>query len=87
MEVEVSGPLVVDDSALMVRAALDGVGLAQVYESLVTDYVASGELVRVLEDWCPVLPHFFLYYAGRRQVPAPLRAFIDIVRSRPANYP
>ena len=82
VEAEVSGPLVVDDSALMVQAALDGVGLAQVYESLVAEHVTSGRLVRVLEDWCPVLPHFFLYYPGRRQVPAPLRAFIDMVRAR-----
>ena len=82
VEAEVSGPLVVDDSALMVQAALDGVGLAQVYESLVAEHVTNGSLVRVLEDWCPVLPHFFLYYPGRRQVPAPLRAFIDMVRAR-----
>jgi DNA-binding transcriptional LysR family regulator len=42
----------------MVRAALDGVGLAQVYEEFVADHIASGDLVPVLEDWCPVLPYF-----------------------------
>ena len=83
VEVEVSGPLVVDDSALTVQAALDGVGLAFVYESLVADHVSRGRLVRVLEDWWPVQPHFFLYYPGRRQVPAPLRAFIDMARVAP----
>ena len=76
-----SGPLVVDDTALMVRAALDGVGLAFVFEELVADHLASGKLVRMLEDWCPMQPRFFLYYAGRRQVPAPLRAFIDMIRA------
>ena len=80
LEIEVSGRLVVDDTALMVRAALDGVGLAFVYEDLVAEPVASGRLVRMLEDWCPIQPRFFLYYAGRRQVPAALRAFIDMVR-------
>lgn len=80
LEIEVSGPLIVDDSALMIRAALDGVGLALVYESLVADQLASGALVRLLEDWCPALPRFFLYYPGRRQVPPPLRAFIDMAR-------
>ena len=80
MEVAVSGPLVTDDRALIVAAALDGVGLAHIHEALVADYIEKGELVRVLEDWCPVLPHFFLYYPGRRQVPAPLRAFVDMVR-------
>ncbi len=48
MEVKVSGPPVVDDSAMMVRAALDGVGLALVYERLAAGHVARGKLVRVL---------------------------------------
>ena len=46
------------------------------------DHVARGELVQVLEDWCPVLPGFYLYYPGRRQVPGPLRAFIDMALAR-----
>lgn len=83
MEVDVSGPLVVDDSALMVAAALDGIGVAHVLEGLVAGHIARGELVRVLGDWCPLLPHFLLYYPGRRQVPAPLRAFIDLIRAIP----
>ena len=41
----------------------------------------SGALVRVLDEWCPKLPTFYLYYPGRRLVPAPLRAFIDMARS------
>ena len=81
LEVEVSGPLTVDDTALMLRAALEGVGLAFVFEELVADHLASGALVRLLEPWCPILPRFFLYYTGRRQVPASLRAFIDMVRA------
>lgn len=85
VEVDVSGPLVVDDSALMVAAALDGIGLAHVHEGLVAEPIARGELVRVLEYWSPPLPHFFLYYPGRRQVPAPLRAFIDMVRAAPGQ--
>ncbi len=83
MEVEVSGPLIADDRSLIIAAALDGIGLAHIHETLVADYIRQGELVRVLGDWCPVLPHFFLYYPGRRQMPAPLRAFVDMVRSSP----
>ncbi len=79
MELEVSGPLVADDTALMIRAALDGTGIAFVFEELVADHVANGVLRRVLEDWCPVKPRFHLYYPGRRQVPAALRAFIDMM--------
>lgn len=81
LEVDVSGPLVVDDTTLMLRAALDGIGLAFMFESLVAEHVATGRLTRVLEDWCHVQPRFFLYYPGRRQVPAPLRAFIDMMRA------
>ncbi len=80
MELELSGRLVLDDRALIIAAALGGMGLAHIHEALVADHIARGELVRVLEDWCPVLPSFFLYYPGRRRVPAPLRAFIDTVR-------
>ena len=83
MDVEVSGPLIVDDRALIISAALDGIGLAHIHEALVADYIEQGKLVRVLEDWCPVLPHFFLYYPGRRQMPAPLRAFVDMARISP----
>lgn len=80
MEVEVSGPLIADDRTLIIAAALDGIGLAHIHEAFVADHVARGELVRVLEDWCPALPSFYLYHPGRRQIPAPLRAFIDMVR-------
>ena len=81
IEVPVSGPLVADDRTLIVAAALDGVGLAHMHEALVAEAIAGGLLVRVLEDWCPALPPFFLYYPGRRQLPAPLRAFIDMLRA------
>ncbi len=83
--VDVSGPLVADDRSLIMAAALDGIGLAHIHEAFVTDHIERGELVRVLEDWCPVLPQFFLYYPGRRQMPAPLRAFVDMVRTDPGR--
>ena len=50
----------------------------------------SGQLVRVLEDWSPTVEGLFLYYPGRRQVPAALRALIDMIRatrSKPAMSP
>lgn len=80
VEIESGGPLLADDGSLMIAAALEGMGLAQLHDVLVKQHLADGRLVRVLEDWCPVLPPFFLYYPGRRQVPPPLRAFIDMAR-------
>ena len=65
----------------MVRAALDGVGLALAFEGYVESLLGAGRLVRVLEDWCPAFPGFYLYYPSRRQMPAGLRAFIEMARS------
>jgi DNA-binding transcriptional LysR family regulator len=76
----VNGPLVVDDLDLVIRAAIDGVGLAFMAEDRAAPHLASGALVRVLEDWCPPFPGFFLYYPSRRQQPAALAALIDILR-------
>jgi len=87
VEFETTGPLIVDDTALMIRAARDGIGLAFVFEELVAASVASGALVRVLEDWCPPKPRFYLFYPGRRQVPGPLRAFIDVVSGQTLPHP
>lgn len=53
LTVSVNGPLIVDDVDLMLRAALDGAGLAFVSEERVASELADGELVRVLEEWCP----------------------------------
>jgi len=78
--VSVSGPLVVNDVELTLRAASDGVGLAFALEEHVAERIARGELVRVLEDWCPPFDGFFLYYPSRRQQPAALQALVDALR-------
>ena len=56
MAISVSGSLLVDDLDLIIQAALDGAGLAWVAEDRVAPQLASGTLVRVLEDWCPPFP-------------------------------
>jgi DNA-binding transcriptional LysR family regulator len=80
LAVSVNGPLILDDVEVMIRAAVDGVGLAFVSEEHVAHHLASGALVRVLEDWCPPFPGFFLYYPSRRQLPAALSALIETLR-------
>jgi DNA-binding transcriptional LysR family regulator len=80
LTVSVNGPLVVDDVDLVIRAAIDGVGLAYMSEPRAAPHLASGALVRVLEDWCPPFPGFFLYYPSRRQQPAALAALIELLR-------
>jgi DNA-binding transcriptional LysR family regulator len=61
--------------------ALAGNAIGYVFESMVEQELKSGSLIRVLDDWCPYYPGFFLYYPSRRQVPAALRAFIDFVKA------
>lgn len=79
--VAVDGRLTVNESSLAIQAALDGVGIAFTFEALVLDLIADGRLVRVLEDWCPEYAGLYLYYPGRRQLPATLRAFVDFIRT------
>lgn len=81
VDIDVMGPLTLNDQDLMVDAALDGAGLAYVLEGQVEELLAKRKLVRVLADWCPAYPGFFLYYPSRRQLPAALRAFVDFART------
>jgi DNA-binding transcriptional LysR family regulator len=80
LAVGVTGALVIDDMDMTIRAAMDGVGLAFSLDEYVAPHVASGALVRVLEDWCPPFAGFFLYYPSRRQQPAALSALINALR-------
>ncbi len=80
LTVDVHGPLVLDDMDVTIRAAMDGIGLAYSLEDYVAPHLASGALVRVLEDWCSPFAGFFLYYPSRRQQPAALSALIDTLR-------
>lgn len=79
--VAVEGPLVLDDTDLIIDAALDGAGVGFAFEEQVAPYVADGRLVRLLADWCPYYGGFYLYYPSRRQMPGALRAFLDFVRA------
>lgn len=73
---------VCNDGDLLVDAALGGIGLVYSWENEVRAHIASGALVRVLEDWCPPFPGNYLYYPSRRHVTPALRAFIEAVRLR-----
>tara|TARA_R110002124_G_scaffold114535_56_gene269822 strand:- start:27132 stop:28019 length:888 start_codon:yes stop_codon:yes gene_type:complete len=80
LEIKVAGPLIFDTPPLMLDAAVDGLGFASVLEPVAKPLLDAGRLVRVLEDWCPPLPGFYLYYPSRRHMTAALRAFVDAVK-------
>ena len=64
----------------MREAALTGAGLTYIGERSVREDLAGGRLVTVLDDWSPPYPGLSLYFAGRRYIPARLRALIDLIR-------
>ncbi|TBC86577.1 LysR family transcriptional regulator [Rhizobium leguminosarum] len=78
--IDVPGNLTLDDNDLLVQAAADGRGIAYVPEYFAQPFLGSGQLVTVLDDWCPPTPGLALYYPRSRHVPSPLRAFIDLLR-------
>jgi DNA-binding transcriptional LysR family regulator len=79
--IPLAGAVTVNDPYLSVRAALDGLGLAYTVEPVAEPFLRTGQLVRVLERSSPHLEGLFLYYPARRQMPAALRAFIDMIRA------
>ena len=80
LEAAIDGTLTSNDANLIVRAAADGVGIANFPDEMVAPLLAQGRLVVLLEDWAARLPGWFIYYTSRRQMPAPLRAFIDFLK-------
>jgi len=86
LNISVPGKLVLNRTEHMVAAALQGFGIAFVPKLLVRQHLVDGSLVPVLTEWCPEYPGLFLYYPGRRHVPASLKAFIECLRTAPL-YP
>lgn len=82
VNVRVDGPLIVNDSEMVLRAAQEGLGLACLPEDIAAAALAAGELVRVLDDWCPPFPGYHLYYPSRRQLPAAFKLLIEALRYR-----
>jgi DNA-binding transcriptional LysR family regulator len=79
LQLNVDGRLIVNDIELSIRAVLDGAGLAYLLYDYISQPVEEGRLVPLLEDWSPPLSGFYLYYSSRRQIGAPLQAFIKFL--------
>lgn len=85
IQVRIDGPLVFNDSDLILAAALAGQGLAYLFEDQVAVHVAAGRLVRAMADWCTTSPGCYLYHPSRRQTPPALAALVDALRFKPAT--
>ena len=83
LRVEPTGPLIVRLGAsvdLAVDAAVEGVGIIHLFEAWLWPHLQSGALQPILEPWWQVFSGPFLYYPGRKNLPAPLRAFVNFVK-------
>lgn len=80
VRVRVEGQLALNSVRMIICAAVAGFGLGFVMEDRVTDHLADGRLVRVLEDWCPSFPGYYLYYPSRRQPSAAFALLVDALR-------
>jgi len=84
VRVDPTGPLLVaigGGADLAVDAAIAGTGIITLFEGWLRPHLDSGALEPVLEPWWQSFPGPFLYYPGRRLVPAPLRAFVDFIKA------
>ena len=87
VRVDPAGPLLVGVGAatdLALDAAVAGTGIVTLFEDWLRPHLESGALEAILEPWWPSFSGPFLYYPGRRLVPAPLRAFVDFIKTMPA---
>ncbi|MBY5410463.1 LysR family transcriptional regulator [Rhizobium leguminosarum] len=82
LRVRVEGQLVFNNIALRLNAVLAGMGLAYMPENLVEAHLADGQLVRVLEDWCPPFSGYHLYYPSRRHTSPAFALVVDALRYR-----
>lgn len=88
VRVDPTGPLIVRAGGatdLAVDAAIAGTGIVYLFEDWLRPHLDNGTLEPVLEPWWQLFSGPFLYYPGRRLVPAPLRAFIDFIKASAAD--
>ncbi|MFT2212317.1 LysR family transcriptional regulator [Rhizobium giardinii] len=72
-----------DSLELEISAAIAGLGIIATFEEFLAPAISRGELVPILEDWAQDFPGPYLYYASRKHMPPPLRAFVDFLKTRP----
>jgi DNA-binding transcriptional LysR family regulator len=85
LQIDVGGPITLDEASLSRMAALEGVGIGFFMESDIRDDIEAGRLVQVLEDWTPPLAPLCLYYPNRRNPSAAFQAFTRLARGLAAT--
>ena len=80
VQVDVDGPITLDEASLARIAVLDSIGIGFFMESDVREDLEAGRLLRILDDWTPALSPLCLYYPSRRNPPAAFKVFVDLAR-------
>ncbi|MDQ1080265.1 LysR family transcriptional regulator [Pseudoroseomonas cervicalis] len=80
LQLDVEGPITLDEASLARIAVTNGVGIGYFMEADIRDDIAAGRLLRILEDWTPPLVPLCLYYSNRRNASAAFQAFIALAR-------
>lgn len=79
-QIDVKGPLTLDESSLARSAVLDGAVIGFLLEQDVREDIREKRLTRLLDDWTPSLGDLCLYYPSRRNPSAALKAFLGVAR-------
>jgi DNA-binding transcriptional LysR family regulator len=85
LELAVNGRVVTNDGSVLVDAAVEGVGVAFVFEDMVRSLVAEKRLLRVLDKYCPHIPGYFLYYPSRLNLAPKLKALVEFLKNDEAR--
>ncbi|MGO8064780.1 LysR substrate-binding domain-containing protein [Rhizobium leguminosarum] len=80
VQIDVRGPIALDEASLTRTAVLESAGVGYLFEQDILSDIEAGRVARVLEDWTPPYPGLCLYYPGRRNLSAGVRAFLDLAR-------
>lgn len=78
VQIDVRGPIALDEASLTRTAALEGAGVGYIFEQDILPEIEAGRVIRILEDWTPPYPGLCLYYPGRRNLSAGVGAFLEL---------
>lgn len=82
VKISPAGPLIANRFSLQVEAARKGLGVTHAFEGFLASAVKAKHIVPILEEWSERFAGPYLYYASRRHMPGPLRAFVDFVKAK-----
>jgi DNA-binding transcriptional LysR family regulator len=87
LQLDVDGRVILDEAHLARAAVMENVGIGYFMEQNVSEDIAAGRLIRVLDDWTPPFPGLCVYYPNRRNLSAGVREFLALVRQNAAKEP